>query len=54
MNIKILYSQVVVIRNHKVIHKEVVDYEPNAIALSPDDAVVAIGCAGVRPSSFVP
>ena len=30
-----------------MVHKEVVDYEPNAIALSPDESVVAIGCAGV-------
>ena len=39
--------QIVVIRNHKVVHKEAVEYEPNAIALSPSEAVVAIGCAGV-------
>jgi len=42
-------KEIVVIRNHRVVHKEVVDYEPNAIALSPDESVVAIGCAGSHP-----
>ena len=36
-----------------MVHKELVDYEPNAIALSPNETVVVIGCAGVSTMATV-
>ncbi|XP_065071602.1 WD repeat-containing protein 1-A-like [Rhopilema esculentum] len=42
-------KEIVIIRNHRIVHKESVDYEPSAIALSPSNTVVAVGSSGPNP-----
>ena len=38
-----LLLQVIVIRDQKIVHTESVDFEPNAVALHPSGALVAVG-----------
>ena len=46
--------QIVVIRNQKVVHKEKVDFEPNAIAVDPSNSVVAVGSSQVSNQYSLP